>query len=56
MPTSYTCLYYHIGFSTKERHPWLTPDIRQLVYDYMGGISRPAGSTSPYGHVQGGID
>ena len=40
MPTSFACLYYHIVFNTKDRQPLLTPDLRQRVYDYLGGILR----------------
>ena len=38
MPSSYTCLYYHIIFSTKDRHPLITPDLQTRLYEYMGGI------------------
>jgi REP element-mobilizing transposase RayT len=37
---SYTCLYYHIVFSTKERRRWLTPQVLPRVCQYMGGIAR----------------
>jgi putative transposase len=36
MPHSYTQLLYHLVFSTKNRHPWLT-DIRDRVHAYLGG-------------------
>lgn len=38
MPASYTCLYYHIIFSTKRRLSLITPDLRQQLYPYLGGI------------------
>jgi len=38
MGQSYTCLRYHVIFSTKNRRPQITPDLRQRLYDYMGGI------------------
>lgn len=38
MPSSYTCLYYHIIFSTKDRRPQITIDMQQRLYDYIGGI------------------
>lgn len=38
MPSSYTCLYYHIIFSTKDRRPLINPDLQTRLYDYMGGI------------------
>ncbi|HZZ78961.1 MAG TPA: IS200/IS605 family transposase [Gemmataceae bacterium] len=40
MANTYTCLYYHIIFSTKNRHPWINPDIEQRVWEYLGGIAR----------------
>ena len=30
----------HCVFSTKKRHPWLTPDIRERLWPYFGGIAR----------------
>ncbi len=38
MPSSYTCLYYHIIFSTKHRRPQITPDLRARLYPYVAGI------------------
>ena len=38
MPSSYTCLYYHLIFSTKERRPLITAEWQTRLYDYMGGI------------------
>jgi putative transposase len=40
MPQSYTCLHYHLVFSTKNRAPLITPDIRPRLWEYMGGIVR----------------
>lgn len=37
---SYTCLYYHIVFSTKQRRPFLTEEKIQALAAYMGGILR----------------
>ena len=37
---SYTCLYYHIVFSTKERRPYLNEEQVQAVCKYIGGILR----------------
>ena len=33
----------HCVFSTKERHPWLTPAIRERLWPYLGGIARENG-------------
>jgi putative transposase len=43
MPSSFTQLSYHIVFSTKNRQPFLTKELRPRVYDYMGGIVRGQG-------------
>ncbi len=37
---SYTALFYHIVFSTKERRSMLSQDILPRVCQYMGGIAR----------------
>ena len=37
---SYTCLYYHIVFSTKERRTYLNEEQVQSVCKYIGGILR----------------
>lgn len=38
MPSTYTALDYHIIYSTKDRRNQITADIRQRLYDYLGGI------------------
>ena len=38
MGQSYTCLYYHVIFSTRNRAPQITDDLRRRLYDYLGGI------------------
>jgi REP element-mobilizing transposase RayT len=40
MANTYTCLHYHIIFSTKNREPWLVPDIEQRIWKYIGGVAR----------------
>jgi REP element-mobilizing transposase RayT len=40
MAKTYTKLLYHIVFSTKERVPLITEDIRDRLYEYVGGIVR----------------
>ncbi|MGE3271861.1 MAG: IS200/IS605 family transposase [Chloroflexota bacterium] len=45
MPDSYACLLYHIVFSTKERQPWITQDIEQRVWSYLGAIADRQGMT-----------
>jgi REP element-mobilizing transposase RayT len=34
-----SCLL-HCVFTTKKRQPWLTPDIRDRLWPYLGGIAR----------------
>ncbi len=43
MPRTYHQLLYHAVFSTKYREPWLTPDITERLYAYIGGIVRANG-------------
>ena len=40
MANTYASLHYHIVFSTKNREPWITPDIEQRIWAYLGGIAR----------------
>ena len=43
MPQSYTALFYHIVFATKHRELTITPDIRERLYAYLGGVVRGEG-------------
>lgn len=40
MGHSYTSLYYHIIYSTKQRKPLLLPEHRERLIEYTGGILR----------------
>jgi REP element-mobilizing transposase RayT len=40
VPQSFTCLHFHLIFSTKGRAPFITPDLQPRLYDYLGGILR----------------
>ena len=40
MARTYTKLIYHIVFSTKERLPLIVPEIRDRLYEYLGGVIR----------------
>ena len=42
---SYTCLQYHIVFSTKERACFLDDDVMPRLVRYIGGIIRGFGGT-----------
>jgi REP element-mobilizing transposase RayT len=38
MSHTYTRLYYHIVFSTKERQAWIEADMKERLYGHMTGI------------------
>ncbi len=40
MPGTYSQLLLHVVFSTKHREPWITADIAERLYPYIGGIVR----------------
>lgn len=52
MPQTYTQILLHIVFSTKDRAATITPQIREPLYPYMGGIVRHEGGVL---HVVGGM-
>jgi len=39
MSHSYQSVYIHYVFSTKGRHPWITPNIQERLFTYMNGIA-----------------
>ncbi len=45
MGHSYSALYYHIIFSTKNRTAQITPDIQPRLCDYIGGIRKGESDT-----------
>jgi putative transposase len=46
MANTYTCLYYHLVFSTKNRVRWIIPEIEERFWQYLGGIARKHRMTS----------
>ncbi len=46
MANTYTSLYYHFTFSTKNREPWISQEIESRVWEYVGGIARKHGMTA----------
>ncbi len=40
MPGTYSQILLHTVFSTKHRKPWITADIAERLYPYLGGIVR----------------
>ena len=45
MAGTFTNLLYHLVFSTKHRAPLITDEIREPLYEYIGGILRAEGGT-----------
>lgn len=43
MSSTLSNLTYHIVFSTKFREPFITPELRSVLYPYIGGIVRNKG-------------
>ena len=43
MAHTYASLFFHCVFSTKERRPWFTQDVRDRLWPFMGGIAREKG-------------
>ncbi len=53
MPQSLSNILLHLVFSTKNRTPWLSKEIRSELYPYLGTVLRNGGCTP----VQiGGVD
>jgi REP element-mobilizing transposase RayT len=46
MSHTYTNIVIHALFSTKDRHPWLTPEIRDEAFCYLGGTINELGGQS----------
>ncbi|HUR99817.1 MAG TPA: transposase [Pyrinomonadaceae bacterium] len=38
MPSSLVASYFHIVFSTKDRHRWIIPEWEPRLHSYLGGI------------------
>lgn len=45
MAKTYTKLVFHIVFSTRERAPLITGQIREPLYHYIGGVIRSEGGS-----------
>lgn len=46
-------LYYHLVWSTKERYPYITPDIESTLYGYIVGKANALGCIT---HAIGGVE
>ncbi len=40
MPGTYSQILLHIVFSTKHRDPWISAEVAERLYPYLGGIVR----------------
>jgi putative transposase len=40
MANTYTSLHFHFIFSTKNRERWITPEIEDRIWSFLGGIAR----------------
>jgi REP element-mobilizing transposase RayT len=43
MSQSLACILVHLIYSTKNREPWLTPDLDPELYAYQGGVFKDMG-------------
>jgi putative transposase len=43
MPSTHSCLLYHLIFATKGREPVIRPEWRGRLHDYLGGTIRGLG-------------
>ena len=43
MANTFTSLHYHVIFSTKNREPWISHDIEERIWKFLGGIARENG-------------
>jgi REP element-mobilizing transposase RayT len=43
MANTFTCLHYHVIFSTRNREPWISRDIEERLWKFLGGIVRGNG-------------
>jgi putative transposase len=46
VPSTYSCLHYHIVFGTKDRRPLITPDVAADVHAYLAGTIKGLGGTA----------
>ena len=43
MPSTYLSLHYHLVFGTKNREPFIAPEWKSRLHDYLGGTVRGLG-------------
>lgn len=52
MPQSLSRVIIHLIFSTKDRHPWLDPEVRPRMHAYLATVCRDLGGET---HRVGGM-
>ena len=62
MPSTHLSLHYHLVFSTKSRKPWMAPEQRDRIHEYIGGtirgmngIAHAVGGTADHIHLFAGL-
>ena len=40
MANTYSSLFYHVAFSTKNRTAFIRPEIEERLWAYIGGVAR----------------
>ena len=62
MPSTHTSLHYHVVFSTKNREASISPQVRDDLHAYLGGIVRgmkgvayAVGGTNDHVHIFMGL-
>ena len=43
MASTYLSLHYHLVFGTRGREPWIAPEWRERLHEYLGGTARGLG-------------
>lgn len=44
MANTFSSLFYHVVFSTKNRKEFIKPDIEERVWSYIGGLAKDIGA------------
>ena len=62
MASTHLSLHYHLVFSAKNREPWMAPEHRDRIHEYIGGtirgmkgIAHAVGGTADHIHVFAGL-
>ena len=50
MPQSFAALTVHVVFSTKQRQPFIGPDLQPRLYAYCGGVLEGSGRITGVEH------